>query len=170
MYKLQGKVHAHDGKIVFLSESGESFVFFKGGKMGLIQCCGAMHKAQRFVLQPQDGYIEAYMDWLESCPCCSHTVIQLVRINYDNQKTIVRKINYKARKLRSSIESSILYEVKEKNRFTILCSGRFYLYYNDFGKKKKCFSNLSQLRLGLTENGCLIQKPVLRLRERVLGI
>ena len=120
--------------------------------MGVIHCCGGMRKAKSFILQPSENFLEVRMDWLESCPCCSHTVIQLTRLSFDNKISIVRKTNYKARKLREKLESDVISEADRSFNYATSPAGNFYLYYNEYGKKKKCFSNLSCLKLGLYEN------------------
>jgi len=120
--------------------------------MGVIHCCGGLQKSKSYILQPSDGFLEVQMDWLESCPRCSHTVIQITRLAFDNKISVIRKTNLKARKLREKLESSIITEIKNNLKFTTSPMSNFYLYYNDFGKKKKCFSNLSSLKMGLYEN------------------
>ncbi len=120
--------------------------------MGVIQCCGGLQKAKSYFLQPSENFIEVRMDWLEACPHCSHTIIQLTRIDFDNRISVVRKVNLKARKLREKLENDIITEIKERYNFATAPMSNFYLYYNDFGKKKKCFSNLSCLKMGLGEN------------------
>ena len=120
--------------------------------MGVIQCCGSLQKSKSYILQPGDNFFEVRMDWLEACPHCSHTIIQLTRIDFENRISVVRKINRKARKLREKLEYDIITEIKERYTFATAPMSNFYLYYNEFGKKKKCFSNLSCLKIGLGEN------------------
>ena len=120
--------------------------------MGVIHCCGGLRRTKTFLLKPYENFFEVRMDWLESCPCCSHTVLQLTRIDYNNEISIVRKINEKARKLKEKLNDYIIMQVKENLLPANYSRDSFYLYYNEYGKKKKCFSNLSQLKIGLYEN------------------
>lgn len=120
--------------------------------MGVIHCCGGLRKSKSYLLQVQDGFLQVRMDWLESCPVCSHTVLQLTRLNYKNEISVVRKVNSKARKLREKLESSIILEITKNQSIQPSSGSSFYLFYNDFGKKKKCFSNLSTLKMGVSES------------------
>ena len=120
--------------------------------MGVIHCCGGLRKVKSYVLQPEDGFLYARFDWLESCPACSHTVLQLTRINYNNEVSIVRKTNAKARKLREKLKSSIISEITKNHLAQPISGSSFYLFYNEFGAKKKCFSNLSTLKMGVSES------------------
>lgn len=119
--------------------------------MGYVHCCAGLRKAQTFAIQPEQNYLYAQIDYLEKCPICGHTVIQLTRMDKRNQISICRKTNEKARKLFSKIQDLIIFE-KDKHFNTTKSKSRFYLYYNEYGKKKKCYSNLSSMKLGLLEN------------------
>ena len=154
------KIHALDSKIVFQKKKeGKDCVFAvilrcksqELEKMGVIHCCGGLRNTKTYIITPQDGYFEARFDWLESCPVCSHTVLQLTRLNINNQISIVRKVNKQARQLREKLEDTIISEIKPYNNI-VQNGSSFYLFYNEYGKKKKCFSNLSQLKIGLHEN------------------
>ncbi|MDD3436163.1 MAG: hypothetical protein PHC64_03315 [Candidatus Gastranaerophilales bacterium] len=96
--------------------------------------------------------MSAQLDYLEECPVCGHTVAQLTRVDLDNKVSIYRKINEKAKKMFEKLKNSILFEKKPECRNSKMYSG-FYLYYNEYGVKKKCYSNLSSLKIGLFENG-----------------
>ena len=131
--------------------------------MGVIQCCGALQKAKSYILQPYGGFLDVRMDWLESCKYCSHTIIQVTRLDYNNHISVIRKTNRKARKLREKLDCDIISEIKENRNFSLPPQGgRFYLYYNEYGQKKKCFSNLSCLKIGLGENIGYITKTTLK--------
>lgn len=128
--------------------------------MGFIHCCAGLRKSKSYAVSPEGNYLFAQADYLEKCPVCGHTVIQLTRIDFENNVSVCRKINEKARKLFNRLKSSILFE--NKTHFTgTSAHSRFYLYYNEFGVKKKCYSNLSTLKMGLFENkDCNIVKKV----------
>lgn len=119
--------------------------------MGYIHCCSGLRKTRSFTLSPEKNYQYAQVDYLEECPICGHTITQLTRIDAKNKISTCRKINDKARKFFGALKSSILYE-KNPECQTYNTSSKFYLYYNEFGKKKKCYSNLSSLKIGLFEN------------------
>lgn len=128
--------------------------------MGFIHCCAGLRKSKSYSVSPEDNYLFAQIDYLEKCPICGHTVTQLTRIDFENNVSICRKINDKARKLFDKLKSSILFENKTQSIGSKVHSN-FYLYYNEFGVKKKCYSNLSTLKIGLFENkNCNISRKV----------
>lgn len=130
--------------------------------MGFIHCCAGLRKSKSYSISPEDNYLFAQVDYLEKCPVCGHTVTQLTRIDFENNVSVCRKINDKARKLFSRLKSSILCESKAHSESSRAHS-KFYLYYNEFGVKKKCYSNLSTLKMGLFENqDCNILKKRLK--------
>jgi len=115
--------------------------------MGYIHCCGALHKTRSFVLVPNDGFETCEADLLQECPVCGHFVVQLTRIDKDNNLTTVRTVNSKARKFFEKLKPKILYEEKYIDYSKFPHSG-FYLNYNEFGVKKRCYANLRTLKLG----------------------
>lgn len=128
--------------------------------MGFIHCCAGLRKSKSYSVSPEDNYLFAQVDYLEECPVCGHTVTQLTRIDFENNVSICRKINDKARKLFNKLKNSILFENKTHVGGSQARS-KFYLYYNEFGVKKKCYSNLSTLKMGLFENkDCNIPQKV----------
>lgn len=126
-------------------------VYEKEVDLGYVQCCGAMRKSRTFALVPEKGYLVAQADYVEVCPACGHTILILTRIDTNNKVSIYRTINKKAKKFFLNLKHSILFEkYKIINPFTK--QSGFYLYYNEFGRKKKCYSNLSTLKLGKFED------------------
>ena len=115
--------------------------------MGYIHCCSGLHKTRSFVLAPAKNFIVCEMDYLKKCPICGHTVLQLTRIDSENNLSTVRYINKQAEKLFLKKKKEILYERKifdyTKQK------GTFYLNYNEYGVIKRCYSNLSNLKIGL---------------------
>lgn len=129
--------------------------------MGYIHCCGGLRKAKSYAVQPEEDYLLAQVDYLENCPVCGHTVTQITRIDAENNVSVCRKINEKARKLFDKLRKFILFE-KEPEVKRINNYSKFYLYYNEFGIRKKCYSNLSSLKIGLFENKELIKEKIKR--------
>ncbi len=118
--------------------------------MGYLHCCGGLHKCRTFCLAPRQNYVISELDYLKSCPVCGHTVVQLTRVSADNNISVVRKVNKKAIDFFQKLKINILYEIKSTKE--VLPRGSFYLNYNEYGVRKKCYSNLSALKIGLTEN------------------
>lgn len=119
--------------------------------MGYIHCCAGLRKTKSYSVSPDADYFMAQVDYLEKCPICGHTVTQLTRIDFDNKVSVCRKVNDKARKLFDKLKHSILFEQKVEIP-NIKTYSNFYLHYNEYGVKKKCYSNLSSLKMGLFEN------------------
>lgn len=119
--------------------------------MGYIHCCAGLRKSKSYSISPEENYLQAQMDYLDRCPVCGHTVLQLTRVDFDNKISIQRKINDKARKLFNKLKNLILYE-NQPDFKNIKAYSKFYLNYNEYGVKKKCYSNLRSLKIGLFEN------------------
>ena len=116
--------------------------------MGYIHCCGGLRKTRTFRLVPQGNFVLCELDFLQKCPVCGHTAIQLTRIDFDNNISTIRKINQKARNFFEKLKSKILYEEYDYD-YSKSKHGKFYLDYNEFGVKKRCYSNLRNLKIGL---------------------
>jgi len=124
--------------------------------MPVIYCCGGLRRCKQFELVPQDGYIKVTIHLLDECPQCGHAVAMLTRYDLNHDISFVRKTKEKALKLFERCKSSILYEQKRN----VVPRSTFYLFYNEFGKKKRCYSNLSTMQMGLFEDGQEIPAPM----------
>ena len=98
------------------------------------------------------------VDYLSKCPVCGHTVVQLTRIDKDDNISVVRKVNKKAKDFLTKLKNKVLYEIRPINYSKTNC-GTFYLNYNEFGVMKRCYSNLSTMKMGLTEDKYLKINP-----------
>lgn len=116
--------------------------------MGYIHCCGGLRKTRSFRLVPLQNFVLCELDYLKKCPRCGATSVQLTRIDKENNITTIRKSNSKALKFFENLKDKILYE-DDIYDCAFNPHGTFYLYYNEYGKKKKCYSNLRNLKLGL---------------------
>ena len=85
-------------------------------------------------------------------------VERIIIVCRENNISVIRKINQKARDFFSKLKNSILYEIRPAN-YKPLYTSQFYLNYNEFGVKKRCYSNLRALKIGLTENKYLKNNP-----------
>lgn len=126
--------------------------------MGYIHCCGALHKTRSYRLVPRDNFVICEVDYLSRCPVCGHTVVQVTRIDKEDKISVIRKVNKKAKRFFETLKNSILYEIRPLN-YNKINFGSFYLNYNEFGVKKRCYSNLKTLKIGLTENKDLKLNP-----------
>ena len=119
--------------------------------MGYIHCCGAMRRTKTYFVKPEDGFSLCRVDYLDECPVCGHTVVQLTRKTEDNKVSIIRKVNQKAVKFFDRLKRLILYE-QEDYKPVIPPINRNNWCYSEFGKKRFCSSNLSTLKIGKYEN------------------
>lgn len=119
--------------------------------MGYIHCCAGLRKAKSYSLKPEEDYYLAQVDYMECCPICGHTIVQLTRIDFKNNVSVCRKNNEKARRFFESLKQHVLYEKHSDERIS-QNNSKFYLNYNEYGTIKRCYSNLSTLKMGLFEN------------------
>ena len=132
--------------------------------MGYIHCCGALRRTRTYKLAPQTGFLVCEVDYLSKCPVCGHTVVQLTRIDKNKNLSVIRKVNTKAKKFFQKLKSQFIYEIRSYN-YSSNSSSDFYLNYNEYGVKKRCYSNLSSLKIGLTENKDLKSIDVINVKN-----
>jgi len=77
----------------------------KGSTMGYIHCCGGLRKTKSFRLSPQDNFVLCELDYLEKCPVCGTSLIQITRIDKDNNISTIRKSKDKAQKFFDKIKT-----------------------------------------------------------------
>lgn len=124
-----------------------------------VYCCEKVRTARVFRLEPRDGYVFCEASYLKSCPVCSNAVLQLERYDAKGIRSVLRYKGSRAQRTFSSLRKSILFELEnfvQKGE-----KGGFYLNYNEFGRKKRCYSNLSAMKSGLFENKNLPVKQLL---------
>ena len=82
--------------------------------MGYIHCCGALHKTRTFRLVPQGNFVVSELDYLSKCPVCGHTVVQLTRIDDNDNISVVRKVNKKAKIFFEKLKK-VIWKQEKKN-------------------------------------------------------
>ena len=120
----------------------------KGSTMGYIHCCGGLRKTRSFRLTPQEDFVLCEVDYLKKCPVCGNLTIQLTRIDKENKLSAIRKTNQKGLKFFEKLKPKILYE-EDNYKYSEKYGSKFYLNYNEYGIKKRCYSNLTNMKLGL---------------------
>lgn len=115
-----------------------------------IKCCNKSHKAKVFLLQPRKGYKDTLFK-IAFCPICKRTFAVLQRTSLKTNKvSYVRAQGYqKVFKYLKALQAWIITEIANTR---VISGSSFYLNYNEYGKKKKCYSNLSSLKLGLIKS------------------
>lgn len=125
--------------------------------MSFVKCCKHKRKASSYNIIPQDGYINVIMNVIDNlCPVCGGYVVELERTDAKGITSTITRKNSVGYELFDKLENSIISKIKNSN---IITSG-FYLNYNEHGKKKRCYSNFSTLKIGRTDNGLGINKYI----------
>lgn len=113
--------------------------------MGYIHCCGGLRKTRSFVLTPAQNFVVCELDYLKKCPVCGKLVIQLTRLDANDNISTVRFTNQRAQKFWEKIQPKILYE-KRVYSYSRYRGGKLFLNYNEFGVQKRCYSNIRNLK------------------------
>ena len=116
--------------------------------MRYIQCCGGLRECRTYELLPDEIYKYKELRYLDECPRCGHTTLCLFRLDNENNVSVYRLKNEKARKFFNRCEKDIIREKAEYVHNLVKSGSSFYLFYNEFGVKKRCYSNLSSLNIG----------------------
>ncbi len=125
----------------------------------MLKCCGIRQKSTAFVCDAPSGFLYQRIDFLVSCKHCKRTVMQVTRLNHQNEIGTFRRTDDSARALFERMRTSILFKVVEP--YEIAPSrGSFYLMCNEFGRKSRCYSNLSAL-LDVGESLALPEKRLI---------
>ncbi len=113
--------------------------------MPFIECCNQKRSCDAYKLDNLPGLILNYAYYLKACPICGHTVLILRRYLPDGKVSEVRKTNEQARKLFDKVRPTIMYKVTQIQSNQ---GSSFFLRYGEFGRIKKCYSNISSLQMG----------------------
>lgn len=142
----------------------------KGELMAYIECCGKKHKAIVFELKlGDDGCISKILR-NAYCPICGENIVVIEKkifIDGVEQTRYVRRQGKEADKLFDKLEKDILCQVVEQKN--VQYKKGFFLNCNEYGKIKKCYSNLSALKLGLFDSELTILSAS-SLKVRLAGV
>ena len=111
----------------------------------MIECCGHKQKSVAYMCDPPKGFLLQRVDYLVWCKHCKRTIMQVTRLDLQHRVSSFRRSDADAEKLFDKLRTSILYKIKEPRTITPT-HGSFWLGYNEFGHKKRCYSNLSALK------------------------
>lgn len=112
--------------------------------MSVIECCGQRQKTHAYICDPPKGFVFQQIDFLVLCKQCKATVMQVTRLDCDNNISTFRRTEWAARALFEKMRPSILYKIPSPH-VIVNQKSNFYLNYNEFGKVKKCYANFSSL-------------------------
>ena len=117
--------------------------------MAYIECCGKKHKAIVFELKlKNDSCVSKFLK-NAFCPHCGKNIViieEKMLVRGVEQIRYVRRQGKEADKLFDKLEKDILGQIIEQKN--VQYKKGFYLNCNEYGKTKKCYSNLSSLKLG----------------------
>jgi hypothetical protein len=108
-----------------------------------LSCCGHKRKGKTFALAAKKGFQSAFLK-CGYCPVCGKFSVIICSISDDNKIKITRKENDDAFILFENQKPNIIYEIKNIKNYGF----GWYLCYSEYGKIKKCYSNLRTLKLG----------------------
>ena len=131
------------------TSTGIAVVFLeRGGSMGVF-CCSKVRTARIFRLSPKEGYVFCEVSFLKNCSQCGKAVLEIERISAGGAHSVIRYRGSRAQSTFESLQKSILFELE---RCSGVRNGGFYLGYGEFGRKRRCYSNLSGLKCGIFES------------------
>ncbi len=114
-------------------------------KMGVLQCCNLRQKTHTYVCDPPEGFVFQRLDYLGWCKQCKSTVLQVSRIDISSNVSYFRRTDEKAKELFERLKSSIRFKIND-GAWGVQPRSSYWLGYNEFGKKKRCYSNFSSLQ------------------------
>ncbi len=117
--------------------------------MAYIECCGKKHKAIVFELKTNNGSCVYKVLKNAFCPHCGKNIVVIEKkmfIDGVEQIRYVRRQGKDANKLFDKLEGDIICQIIEQKN--VQYKKGFFLNCNEYGKIKKCYSNLSSLKLG----------------------
>lgn len=110
----------------------------------MISCCGRLQRGIAFMCDEPEGFLLQRIDFLCCCKQCKHTVLQVSRLDVEHRFSSFRRTDDEARALFEKLRTSIRYRIFTPYSYANNRS-KFYLNCNVFGRKQKCYSNVSSL-------------------------
>ncbi len=126
-----------------------------------ILCHGALQKSEILKIEPtKSGIKDEYVFYLKSCAICNNPVLQILRI--DIWGNILEPVRLKTKNIEKFLNSMSVIWKPQKLNLTDKVYSDFYLEYNEYGIKKKCYQNLSCVKLGKIETDILMDLRKIR--------
>jgi len=115
-----------------------------------ILCHGVSQKAEIFKIIPTKlGIKDEFACYLKSCAICQNPVLQVLRV--DIWGNILEPVRLKTKNIEKFLCSMSVIWKPEKLNFSSRAYSDFHLEYNEYGIKKRCYQNLSSVKLGKIE-------------------
>jgi hypothetical protein len=115
-----------------------------------ILCHGASQKSEIFKIEPtKSGIKDEFVFYLKKCAICENPVLQILRI--DIWGNVLEPVRLKTRNIEKFLNSMSVIWKPQKLNLSSQAHSDFYLEYNEYGIKKRCYQNLSSVKLGKIE-------------------
>ena len=123
--------------------------------MAKIWCCRRFQQAEVFKIKPTKlNILEEFVLYNRGCSCCSKPILEILRADAD--ENILKPVRLNSKNIPAFIKKmDVLWQPRKFPHFKSKIS-KFVLNYNEFGKIKKCFGNLSGLIIGRIETDPVI--------------
>jgi len=118
--------------------------------MTKIWCCRRFQEAEVFKISPtRKNILQEFVLFTKACSCCKSPVLEIIRA--DINEKMLKPVRLSPKKVSGFVEKmDVLWKPRKtfcpKNKIS-----KFVLNYNEFGKVRKCSSNLSALMIGRIE-------------------
>jgi len=118
--------------------------------MAKVWCCRRFQPAEVINIAPTKSSIsDEFVFYNPSCSFCGKPILEIIRI--DETGLVLNPVRLKTKNIHSFIEKiNVLFKKKKSFKPKSKIS-KFVLGYNEYGKMKKCYANLSNLSLGKIE-------------------
>lgn len=127
-----------------------------------LKCCNGQRRCKAYALAPSSN-LQSCIMLVGRCSKCGKLLVGIEKIDYSGKKTLICKTRRDAYLLYEKNIHNIIYEIVD------ISIGKFgfYLNYSEYGKVKKCYSNLSTLKLGKFSNDIdLSNKNIIRFQNK----
>jgi hypothetical protein len=115
-----------------------------------LTCHGLNQNAVLFKIVPSSEKVhEEFVFYLKRCSICKKPVVEIVKIDIWGNK--IETVRLKTKNIPGFLRSMRVISRPDKIYCTENLFSKFYLHYNEYGIRKKCFQNLSNLSLGRIE-------------------
>ncbi|OGI28904.1 MAG: hypothetical protein A2287_05125 [Candidatus Melainabacteria bacterium RIFOXYA12_FULL_32_12] len=115
-----------------------------------ILCHSVYQNAELFKIVPtKENIQDEFVLYLEKCVICEKPVLEIKRM--DDMGNCLEPIRIRTKNIQKFLDSmSVIWKSKKVVPMNTPYS-KFSLYYNEYGVKKKCHQNISNLQLGRIE-------------------
>ena len=115
-----------------------------------ILCHSVLQKAEVFKIVPTKKNVQdEFVLYLEKCAICEKPVLEIRRV--DDLGNYLEPVRLRSKNIQKFLDSMSVIWKPEKVVPINTPYSRFSLGYNEYGTKKKCYQNISNIQLGKIE-------------------